>query len=129
MIEKRKTEIEDVALIGIITSQQDEDKSKEYLDELEFLTYTAGGHVVKRFTQKLDFPNPKTFVGSGKLEEVKEFVESNQIETVIFDDELNPSQLRNIEKILDCKVLDRTNLILDIFAQRAQTSYARTQVE
>jgi len=129
MIEKRKTEIEDVVLIGIITNHQDEDKSKEYLDELEFLTYTAGGKAVKRFTQKLEFPNPKTFIGSGKLGEVKEYVENNHIETVIFDDELNPSQLRNIEKILDCKVLDRTNLILDIFAQRAQTSYARTQVE
>ena len=129
MIEKVKTVIEDVVLIGIITSQQDEEKSKEYLDELEFLTYTAGGKAVKRFTQKLDFPNPKTFVGSGKLGEIKEYVDSNNIETVIFDDELNPSQLRNIEKILDCKVLDRTNLILDIFAQRAQTSYARTQVE
>ena len=129
MIEERKTKIENVVLIGIITSQQDEDKSKEYLDELEFLTYTAGGKAVKRFTQKLDKPNPKTFIGSGKLGEVKEYIENNHIETVIFDDELNPSQLRNIEKILDCKVLDRTNLILDIFAQRAQTSYARTQVE
>ncbi len=129
MIEKRNKEIEDVVLIGIITNNQDEDKSKEYLDELEFLTYTAGGKAVKRFTQKLEFPNPKTFIGSGKLGEVKEYIENNHIETVIFDDELNPSQLRNIEKTLDCKVLDRTNLILDIFAQRAQTSYARTQVE
>jgi GTP-binding protein HflX len=129
MIEKRNKEIEDVVLIGIITNHQDEDKSKEYLDELEFLTYTAGGKAVKRFTQKLEFPNPKTFIGSGKLGEVKEYIENNHIETVIFDDELNPSQLRNIEKTLDCKVLDRTNLILDIFAQRAQTSYARTQVE
>ncbi len=129
MIEKRNKKIEDVVLIGIITSHQDEEKSKEYLDELEFLTYTAGGKVMKRFTQKLDFPNPKTFIGSGKLGEVKEYIESNHIETIIFDDELNPAQVRNIEKILDCKVLDRTNLILDIFAQRAQTSYARTQVE
>jgi len=129
MIEKRNEKIEDVVLIGIITGQQNEEKSKEYLDELEFLTYTAGGKAVKRFTQKLDFPNPKTFVGSGKLGEVKEYIENNNIETVIFDDELNPSQLRNIEKVLDCKILDRTNLILDIFAQRAQTSYARTQVE
>ena len=129
MIEKRKVKIEDVVIIGIITNHQDEEKSKEYLDELEFLTYTAGGKVTKRFTQKLDFPNPKTFIGSGKLGEVKEYIESNHIETVIFDDELNAGQLRNIEKILDCKVLDRTNLILDIFAQRAQTSYARTQVE
>ena len=129
MIEKRKLEIEDVVLIGIITNLQDEDKSKEYLDELEFLTYTAGGKAVKRFTQKLEYPNPKTFIGSGKLGEVKEYIANNKVETVIFDDELNPAQLRNIEKILGCKILDRTNLILDIFAQRAQTSYARTQVE
>jgi len=129
MIEKRKSEIENVVLIGIITGQQNEERSKEYLDELEFLTYTAGGKVMKRFTQKLEFPNPKTFIGTGKLVEVKEYVEENNIQTTIFDDELNPAQLRNIEKILNCKVLDRTNLILDIFAQRAKTSYARTQVE
>lgn len=129
MIEKRDSKIEDVVLIGVITGQQNEEKSKEYLDELEFLTYTAGGKSVKRFTQKLDFPNPKTFLGKGKLEEVKEFIDEKSIETVIFDDELNPAQLRNVEKVLECKVLDRTNLILDIFAQRAQTSYARTQVE
>ena len=129
MIEKRDAKIEDVVLVGVITREQDEEKSKEYLDELEFLTYTAGGEVAKRFTQKLEYPNPKTFIGAGKLEEVKEYIQERHIETVIFDDELNPAQLRNIEKFLDCKVLDRTNLILDIFAQRAQTSYARTQVE
>ena len=129
MIEKRDAKIEDVVLVGVITREQDEEKSKEYLDELEFLTYTAGGEVAKRFTQKLEYPNPKTFIGVGKLEEVKEYIQERHIETVIFDDELNPAQLRNIEKFLDCKVLDRTNLILDIFAQRAQTSYARTQVE
>ena len=129
MIEKRDASIEKVVLVGVITKEQDEEKSREYLDELEFLTYTAGGEVEKRFTQKLEYPNPKTFIGSGKLEEVKEFIGENKIDTVIFDDELNPAQLRNIEKFLDCKVLDRTNLILDIFAQRAQTSYARTQVE
>ena len=129
MIEKRDSNIENVVMVGIITQEQNEEKSKEYLDELEFLTYTAGGEVVKRFVQKLDFPNPKTFIGSGKLEEVSRFIEENDVSTVIFDDELNPAQLRNIEKILDCKVLDRTNLILDIFAQRAETSYARTQVE
>jgi GTP-binding protein HflX len=129
MIEKRNSEIENVVLIGIITGQQNEEKSKEYLDELEFLTITAGGEVKKRFVQKLDYPNPKTFVGSGKLNEVKLFIEENDIQSIIFDDELNPSQLRNIEKVLNCKVLDRTNLILDIFAQRAKTSYARTQVE
>jgi GTP-binding protein HflX len=129
MIEKRDSSIEKVVLVGVITKEQDEEKSREYLDELEFLTYTAGGEVEKRFTQKLEYPNPKTFIGSGKLEEVKEFIRDHEIDTVIFDDELNPAQLRNIEKFLDCKVLDRTNLILDIFAQRAQTSYARTQVE
>ncbi len=129
MFENKDTKIENVVLIGVISGQQDEEKSKEYLDELEFLTYTAGGQVVKRFVQKLDFPNPKTFLGKGKLEEVKEFIDNRDIESVIFDDELNPAQLRNIEKVLECKVLDRTNLILDIFAQRAQTSYARTQVE
>lgn len=129
MIEKRDSSIENVVLVGVITKEQKEDKSKEYLDELEFLTYTAGGEVIKRFTQRLEFPNPKTFIGVGKLAEVKEFIENNGVKTVIFDDELNPAQLRNIEKILDCKILDRTNLILDIFAQRAQTSYAYTQVE
>ncbi len=129
MIEKRDSSIEKVVLVGVITREQDEEKSREYLDELEFLTYTAGGEVESRFTQKLDYPNPKTFIGIGKLEEVREFIRERKIDTVIFDDELNPAQLRNIEKFLDCKVLDRTNLILDIFAQRAQTSYARTQVE
>ena len=129
MIEKRDSSIEKVVLVGVITKEQNEEKSREYLDELEFLTYTAGGEVEKRFTQKLEYPNPKTFIGSGKLEEVKGFILDHKIDTVIFDDELNPAQLRNIEKFLDCKVLDRTNLILDIFAQRAQTSYARTQVE
>lgn len=129
MIEKRDSNIENVVLVGVITKEQNEDKSKEYLDELEFLTYTAGGKAIKRFTQRLEYPNPKTFIGTGKLVEVKNFIENNGVKTVIFDDELNPAQLRNIEKILDCKILDRTNLILDIFAQRAQTSYAYTQVE
>ncbi|MBO3115354.1 GTPase HflX [Winogradskyella sp. DF17] len=129
MIEKKDIALETVVLIGIITKDQDEMRSKEYLDELEFLTYTAGGEVVKRFTQKMDMPNPKTFIGSGKMQEVQEFVKENEVGTVIFDDELSPAQERNISKILNCKILDRTNLILDIFAQRAQTSYARTQVE
>ncbi len=129
MLEKRDSKIETVVLVGVITKEQNEEKSKEYLDELEFLTYTAGGEVVKRFVQKLEYPNPKTFIGKGKTEEVRSYIENAGIKTVIFDDELNPAQLRNIEKVLDCKVLDRTNLILDIFAQRAQTSYARTQVE
>ncbi|MBK5209225.1 MAG: GTPase HflX [Flavobacteriaceae bacterium] len=120
---------EKVVLIGLITQHQNEEKSNEYLDELEFLTLTAGGIAVKRFVQKLETPNPKTFIGTGKLEDVRQYIEANNVRTVIFDDELKSSQLRNIEKVLNCKVLDRTNLILDIFAARAQTSYARTQVE
>lgn len=129
MIEKKDISLELVVLVGIINKQQDEEKSKEYLDELEFLTYTAGGEVIRRFVQKMDMPNPKTFIGTGKIDEVKQFVDDNDVGTVIFDDELSPAQERNISKILNCKILDRTNLILDIFAQRAQTSYARTQVE
>lgn len=129
MIEKTDLAYEKTVLIGIVTKEQDEDKLKEYLDELEFLTYTAGGEVEKRFTQKMDMPNPKTFIGSGKMNDVRQYVEDHDIGTAIFDDELSPAQQKNIEKILKCKVLDRTNLILDIFAQRAQTSYARTQVE
>ena len=121
--------MENTVLIGVITQDQDKNKSTEYLDELEFLTTTAGGTVVKRFTQNLDTPNPKTFLGSGKIKEVLGFIESEKIQTVIFDDELSPAQERNISKIFNCKILDRTNLILDIFAQRATTSYARTQVE
>ncbi|WP_203256273.1 GTPase HflX [Hyunsoonleella ulvae] len=121
--------LEKAVLIGIITKDQDEAKLKEYLDELEFLTFTAGGYAVKRFTQKMDMPNPKTFIGSGKMEDVNAFIKENDIDTAIFDDELSAAQERNISKILNVKVLDRTNLILDIFAQRAQTSYARTQVE
>jgi GTP-binding protein HflX len=129
MLEQKNLELEKAVLIGIITKNQDEAKSKEYLDELEFLTYTAGGEVIKRFTQKMEMPNPKTFIGTGKIEDVQHFIKENDIGTAIFDDELSPAQERNISKILNCKVLDRTNLILDIFAQRAQTSYARTQVE
>ncbi|WP_242203839.1 GTPase HflX [Aestuariivivens insulae] len=129
MIEKKDIELEKTVLIGIITKDQDEDKSKEYLDELEFLTYTAGGEVVRRFTQKMDKPDPRTFIGSGKMEDVRQFIEDHEVGTAIFDDELSAAQERNISKILNVKVLDRTNLILDIFAQRAQTSYARTQVE
>jgi len=129
MIEKKNIELEKAVLIGVITRDQDEQQSKEYLDELEFLTFTAGGEVLKRFTQKMDMPNPKTFIGTGKMQDVQKFIEENEIGTAIFDDELSPAQERNISAILNCKVLDRTNLILDIFAQRAQTSYARTQVE
>lgn len=131
MLEKDNHVFEKTIVVGIVTQNQDEEKLREYLDELEFLTYTAGGEVVKRFWQKMDKPNPKTFVGTGKLDEIKYYVKDNAITTVIFDDELSPSQQKNINRELgdDCKVLDRTNLILDIFAQRAQTSYARTQVE
>jgi GTP-binding protein HflX len=121
--------LEKTVLVGVITKDQDKEKSIEYLDELEFLTNTAGGTVVKRFSQNLDIPNSKTFLGSGKIKEVLDFIESEKVQTVIFDDELSPAQERNVSKIFQCKVLDRTNLILDIFAQRAKTSYARTQVE
>lgn len=129
MIEEKEIGYEKTILIGLITRFQDEELSEEYLDELEFLAYTAGGEVFKRFTQKLDVPNPKTFIGTGKLEEVETYVKENDINIAIFDDELSPAQQNSIERILNCKVVDRTNLILDIFAQRAQTSYARTQVE
>ncbi|WP_438977664.1 GTPase HflX [Polaribacter sp.] len=129
MIDAKEAISEKAVLIGVITQLQDETKSEEYLDELEFLTHTAGGVPVKRFVQKLDRPNPKTFLGTGKLEDVRDYIKTHDIGTAIFDDELSPAQLRNIEKILDCKILDRTNLILDIFAQRAQTSSAKTQVE
>ena len=129
MLERNTIEYERTVLIGVINQVQDETKVKEYLDELEFLTYTAGGEVQKRFVQRMEVPNPKTYIGSGKMEEVEQFVTENEIGSVIFDDELSPAQQHNIERILRCKVLDRTGLILDIFAQRAKTSYARTQVE
>ncbi|HLA54729.1 MAG TPA: GTPase HflX [Flavobacterium sp.] len=129
MLEKEIINLEKTIIIGIITQNQSEEKLTEYLDELEFLTFTAGGQVIKRFSQKMERPNPKTFVGTGKMEEIHQYILNNSVSTVIFDDELSPSQQKNITKILNCKVLDRTNLILDIFAQRAETSYARTQVE
>lgn len=129
MIEEKSLNVEKTVLVGIINSRQDVIQSKEYLDELAFLAFTAGGEVMNRFTQKIDFPNPKTFIGSGKMQEVLDYVKENYISSVIFDDELTPAQQGNIEKTLKVKVLDRTGLILDIFAQRAQTSYARTQVE
>lgn len=129
MLEFEKNSFERTVIVGIITQNQSEEKLKEYLDELEFLTFTAGGEVIKRFWQKMEKPNPKTFLGTGKIEEIHNYILQNEISTVIFDDELSPSQQKNISKILDCKILDRTNLILDIFAQRAETSYARTQVE
>jgi len=121
--------LEKTVLIGIITIDQDIEKARDYLDELAFLTLTAGGKVTKIFTQKLNNPNPKTFIGEGKIMEIREYVKENDIQTVIFDDELSATQERNISKIFNCKILDRTNLILDIFAQRAKTSYAKTQVE
>jgi GTP-binding protein HflX len=129
MLEKETINFEKTAIVGIVTQNQSEEKLNEYLDELEFLTFTAGGEVVKRFSQKMERPNPKTFVGTGKIEEINLFVKENSISTLVFDDELSPSQQKNISKIIDCKILDRTHLILDIFAQRAETSYARTQVE
>lgn len=129
MLEKEIINFERTVIVGIVTQNQNEEKLTEYLDELEFLTFTAGGEVIKRFSQKLERPNPKTFLGTGKMDEISIFIKEKDISTVIFDDELSPSQQKNISKILDCKVLDRTNLILDIFAQRAETSYARTQVE
>ena len=129
MLEKEIIDLERTVIVGIVTQKQSEEKLKEYLDELEFLTVTAGGQVNKRFSQKMDQPNPKTFLGTGKMEEINVYTREHNISTVIFDDELSPSQQKNISKILDCKILDRTNLILDIFAQRAETSYARTQVE
>ncbi|UCD60971.1 MAG: GTPase HflX [Flavobacteriaceae bacterium] len=129
MLEKQKIEYEKAVLVGVIHKKQNEEKVKEYLDELEFLTYTAGGQVLKRFVQRVDLPNPKTYIGSGKIQEIASYVDENEIGSVIFDDELSAVQQRNIEKILRCKILDRTGLILDIFAQRAKTSYARTQVE
>ena len=129
MLEKEVIDFEKSIVVGVVTQNQSEEKLNEYLDELEFLIFTAGGQVIKRFSQKMEKPNPKTFVGAGKLEEIKYYIRDNDIKTVIFDDELTPSQSKNITRELECKVLDRTNLILDIFAQRAETSYARTQVE
>ncbi len=120
---------ETCVLVGVITQQVTETTAEEYLDELEFLALTAGAITQKRFLQKLPMANPKTFVGTGKLAEIKDFIQRNGIEMVIFDDELSPSQLRNIERELECKILDRNILILDIFASRARSSHAKTQVE
>ena len=121
--------MEKTVLVGVITNDQGIEKSMDYLDELAFLTKTAGGSVNKVFTQKLNNPNPKTFIGEGKINEIRDYIKDNEVKTVIFDDELSATQERNISKIFNCKILDRTNLILDIFAQRAKTSYAKTQVE
>ncbi|HZK94887.1 MAG TPA: GTPase HflX [Prolixibacteraceae bacterium] len=120
---------EKIVIVGLVTSRQNDKKVKEYLDELEFLVDTAGAEVWERFIQRLENPHPATFVGSGKLQEIADFVKVHDIDTVIFDDELSPTHLRNIEPILNCKVIDRTNLILDIFARRAQTAHSKTQVE
>ncbi len=120
---------EKAVLVGLINQEQDETKAREYIEELEFLALTAGATVVGKFFQKLDTPNTATFVGTGKLDEISNYLKIHEVGTIIFDDELTPTQLRNIEKRLECKVLDRTNLILDIFAKRAQTAYAKTQVE
>ena len=128
---KIKTEIyaETAVLVGLITPDQPEERAKEYLDELAFLAETAGAITVKTFTQKLKHPDVRYFVGSGKLEEIKTYKEYADINTVIIDDEISPAQQRNLESELKCKILDRTSLILDIFAMRAQTAQARTQVE
>lgn len=120
---------ETCVLVGIITPEIKEETAHEYLDELEFLAETAGAITINKFLQKLPMANPRTFVGTGKLEEIKVYVKEHGIEMVIFDDELSPSQLRNIERELECKILDRNILILDIFASRARTSHAKTQVE
>ena len=120
---------ERTVLVGLVTLKQNETKVKEYLDELDFLARTAGAEPEKRFIQKLEYPNPRTYVGTGKLEEIRQYIEDNEIGLVIFDDDLSPKQVANIEKELKVKILDRTSLILDIFAKRAQTATARTQVE
>jgi GTP-binding protein HflX len=120
---------ETVLLVGLATRIQDVDHTTEYLDELAFLVETAGGIPVKHFIQKLDFADPKTYVGSGKLKEIKSWIADNPVDMVVFDDALSPGQIRTIERVLECRIIDRNNLILDIFARRAKTSYARTQVE
>lgn len=129
MIENNKISYEKAVLIGVINSTQNESTVKDYLNELSFLTETAGGVVSKTFIQKVDSPNPKTFIGSGKIIEIQSYCKNNNIGSVIFDDELSPTQQLNLEKILKAKIIDRTGLILDIFAQRATTSYAKNQVE
>ncbi len=133
MIEKKNITIEQkpetAVLVGLITSSKEKDKVDEYLDELAFLVKTAGGVPVERFVQNLDHPDSRTYVGSGKLDEILQYVKAAEIDMVIFDDELGGSQIRNLEKVLECKILDRTNLILDIFAKRAQTAHAKVQVE
>jgi GTP-binding protein HflX len=128
MIDTARRE-ETAVLVGIVTPRQQEEKVREYLDELAFLVETAGGVTRKRFVQRLEYPDPRTCVGSGKLQEILEYVKMENINMVVFDEELSPAQIRNIEKALECKILDRNNLILDIFARRARTAHARVQVE
>ena len=120
---------EKAVLIGLISSNQNESLTLEYLDELDFLTQTSGAKVVNRFVQRLDLPHPSTFVGKGKINEIKQFVYDNEIDIAVFDDDLSPTQIRNVERILCCKILDRSNLILDIFASRARTAHSKVQVE
>ena len=129
MLDLKKSNFENTVLVGVTNSSQDEFKLNEYLEELEFLTRTAGGTVVKKFKQKVVNPNPKFFIGKGKMEDIRKFINTNKVSMIVFDDELSPTQQANIERFLKCKILDRTALILDIFAQRAKTSYAKTQVE
>ena len=129
MIENKQIEYENTVIVGVVNREQGESVVKDYLDELSFLSETAGGVVKKRFIQKLDSPNPKTFIGTGKISEIQLYNKKNDISSVIFDDELSPTQQGNLERILKCKIIDRTGLILDIFAQRAKTSYAKNQVE
>ena len=129
MLDLKKSNFENTVLVGVTNSSQDEFKLNEYLEELEFLTRTAGGTVIKKFKQKVVNPNPKFFIGKGKMEDIREFINNNKVSMIVFDDELSPTQQANIERFLKCKILDRTALILDIFAQRAKTSYAKTQVE
>ena len=129
MIENKQIEYENTVIVGVVNREQGESVVKDYLDELSFLSETAGGVVKKRFIQKLDSPNPKTFIGTGKISEIQVYNKKNDISSVIFDDELSPTQQGNLERILKCKIIDRTGLILDIFAQRAKTSYAKNQVE
>lgn len=120
---------EKAVLVGLVTNRAEAERIEDYLDELAFLVETAGGVTVRRFVQRMDAPDPKTFIGRGKLQEIKAYIIEHQIDAVIFDDELSPSQLRNIERELGIKILDRNNLILDIFASRARTAHAKTQVE
>lgn len=121
--------VETAVLVGVITNSQGEEQTEEYLNELAFLATTAGAETRKAYTQRLDVPHPATFIGKGKLEEVSAYVKEHKIDMVIFDDDLSPAQLRNVERQVNCKVLDRSNLILDIFASRARTAHAKTQVE